>query len=49
MKPRISATVDEGTIKILKDLVRRKRYRNYSHAIESAIELLKKTSREEGK
>lgn len=48
MKSRVSATVDDSTIKILKDLVRKKKYRNYSHAVETAIGLLKKTSEEEG-
>lgn len=46
MKERISATVDRGTIEILKDLVKKKKYRNYSHAIEAAIESLKKASGE---
>jgi Arc/MetJ-type ribon-helix-helix transcriptional regulator len=49
MKERISATVDKETIKILKELVEQKKYRNYSHAIESAIQLLKKISEEEDK
>lgn len=49
MKSRVSATVDDSTIKILKDLVKKKKYRNYSHAIEAAIESLKKASGEEKK
>jgi hypothetical protein len=48
-KLRISATVDKETVKILEDLVDQKKYRNYSHAIESAIELLKKISEEDKK
>lgn len=50
MKSRVSATVDDSTIKILKDLVlKKKKYRNYSHAIENAIWVLKKSSEEEKK
>lgn len=49
MKERISATVDRGTIEILKELVKKKKYRNYSHVIEAAIESLKKASEEEKK
>jgi len=48
MKERISATVDKETVITLKELVRKKKYRNCSHAIESAIALLKKNS-DEGK
>ncbi len=48
MKERISATVDKETVMILKELVRKKKYRNCSHAIEAAIGLLKKNS-DEGK
>jgi len=40
MKHRISATVDRDKIEFLKDLVKKKKYRNASHAIETAIELL---------
>jgi len=42
MKKRISATVDEKTEKILNSLLRNGVYRNKSHIIEKAIELLKK-------
>lgn len=49
MKKRISATVDKETIEILKDLVKRRKYRNASHAIETAIGLLKKISDKEDK
>jgi len=49
MKERISATVDKQTVRILKELVEKKKYRNSSHAIETAIELLKKISEEEKK
>ncbi len=46
MKSRISATVDDSTVEILKELVKKKKYRNCSHAIETAIELLNKNSNE---
>lgn len=42
---RISATIDKDKIEFLKHLVKKKKYRNASHAIETAIELLE---REEG-
>ena len=41
MKARISATIDERTEKILNDLLKDRGYRNKSHIIEKAIELLK--------
>ncbi len=40
MKIRISATIDEKTEKILNSLLKDGKYRNKSHAIEKAIELL---------
>lgn len=49
MKPRISATVDQRTIEILKRLVKKKRFRNYSHAIEAGVEILEKVEGEEKK
>ena len=42
MKKRISATVDEKTEKTIKTLLKDNSYRNKSHLIEKAIELLKK-------
>ena len=42
MKTRISATIDEKTEKILNSLLKEGNYRNKSHIIEKAIELLKK-------
>ena len=42
MKSRISATIDEKTEKILSSLLKDGKFRNKSHAIEKAIELLKK-------
>lgn len=49
MKHRISATVDKDKVEFLKDLVKKNKYRNASHAIETALELLKKFSEEEDK
>ncbi len=40
MKDRISATVDERTIKLLGSLIKNRKYRNKSHVIEKAIEIL---------
>jgi len=42
MKKRISATIDEKTWRILDSLLKDGKYRNKSHIIEKAIELLKK-------
>jgi Arc/MetJ-type ribon-helix-helix transcriptional regulator len=42
MKVRISATIDEKTEKILDLLLKEGKYRNKSHIIEDAINLLKK-------
>jgi len=42
MKKRISATIDEKTEKLLNSLLKDGTYRNKSHVIEKAIELLKK-------
>ena len=42
MKKRISATIDEKTEKLLNSLLKDGNYRNKSHVIEKAIELLKK-------
>ncbi|MEK6936263.1 MAG: hypothetical protein AABW67_05725 [Nanoarchaeota archaeon] len=40
MKNRISATVDEKTIKFLEIILKKGKYRNKSHIIETAIEKL---------
>ena len=45
-KERISATVDEETIKILDKILKEGKYRNKSHLIEAAIEFF---ARESGK
>lgn len=47
MKKRISATIEEKTEKILNLLLKDNKYRNKSHIIEKAIELLKE--KEDGK
>lgn len=41
-KKRISATVDDKTINLIKVLLKKSKYRNKSHVIETAIHLLKK-------
>ena len=46
MKVRISATIDEKTEKILSSLLKNSKFRNKSHAIENAIELLRKSEEE---
>ena len=38
MKERISATVDEKTIKLIELILKKRKYRNKSHIIEKAIE-----------
>lgn len=46
MKKPISATIEEGLVNwIEKELRDKKRYRNKSHLIEVAIEMLKKEAR----
>jgi Arc/MetJ-type ribon-helix-helix transcriptional regulator len=40
MKGRISATVDEKTVKLIELILKKRKYRNKSHVIEKAIELL---------
>jgi Arc/MetJ-type ribon-helix-helix transcriptional regulator len=40
MKERISATVDRRTIKEIEDILKKGKYRNKSHVIEAAINLL---------
>ena len=41
VKVRISATVAKKNLKIIKSLLKEGNYRNKSHVIETAIELLK--------
>jgi len=47
MKVRISATIEEKTEKILNSLLKGGEFRNKSHIIEKAIELLKKEKEDE--
>jgi len=49
MKERVSITLDKETIKALNSLVEGRRYRNRSHAVEVAIELLVKKEMEKSK
>ena len=49
MKIRISVTVDKVTLELLNSLVKGKKYRNKSHAIESGIEDLVKKENAESK
>jgi len=46
MKERISATVDDETIKTISKILKGGKYRNGSHIIESAIKLLAKKENE---
>jgi|TARA_Y100000310_G_scaffold267204_1_gene279099 metal-responsive CopG/Arc/MetJ family transcriptional regulator len=41
MKKRISATIDEKTLKIINEKLKNEDYRNKSHIIEEAIKQLK--------
>ena len=49
MKIRISATIDEKTEKVLETLLKDGHFRNKSHVIEKAIELLKEVKDEKSK
>ena len=40
MKERISATVDKETVERIESILEKGKYRNKSHVIEEAIELL---------
>ncbi len=40
MKERISATIDDKKVKMIDEIMKRGKYRNKSHFIEDAIELL---------
>ena len=40
-KKRISATIDNSTLKIIDELLKKGGYRNKSHVIEDAIKFLK--------
>ncbi|MBS3149658.1 ribbon-helix-helix protein, CopG family [Candidatus Woesearchaeota archaeon] len=47
MKERISITIDEETVRKLNFLIKSKKYRNRSHAVEIAIEKLVKDEQDE--
>lgn len=42
MKERISATIDEETLKIIEKIMKKGNYRNKSHVIEDAIKFFGK-------
>jgi Arc/MetJ-type ribon-helix-helix transcriptional regulator len=47
MKKRVSATIDDKTEKILNSLIKNNKFRNKSHVIETAIELLEREENNE--
>ena len=47
MKERISATVESETLKSIEEILKKGKYRNKSHVIESAIKNLKEAEDEE--
>lgn len=49
MKVRISATIEEKNNKYLDSLLKDSKYRNKSHVIDTAIELLKEKEEKNGK
>ncbi len=49
MKVRVSATIDEQTEEILRNLLKKRKYRNKSHVIEDAIELLAREDEDDKK
>lgn len=53
MKERVSVTLNKETLEILNSLIKERKFRNKSHVIELAIELLNQTEenrkKEEGK
>jgi len=49
MKERISATIEKETVKLIEKLLETGKYRNKSHVIEKAIELLEEKERREEK
>ena len=42
MKERVSVTLDKEIVKVLNSLIKNRKYRNRSHAVEMAIEQLNK-------
>lgn len=49
MKERISVTLDKEAVGILNSLIKSGKYRNRSHAVEYAVEQLKKLEEEREK
>jgi len=49
MKERISATIEKESVKIIERILESGKYRNKSHVIERAIELLKEKEDENEK
>jgi len=49
MKERVSATVDEKTVRIIELILKKGKYRNKSHIIEKAVELLGEVENEKKK
>lgn len=49
MKVRISATIDEKTEKLIESLLKNGEFRNKSHVIEKAIEMLKEVKEKKQK
>ena len=47
MKERISATVEPETKKLVENILKSGKYRNISHVIEKAIELLEKEEKDD--
>lgn len=47
VKERVSATVDDSTIKRIEKLLKLEKYRNKSHVIETAIRELEEAENEE--
>lgn len=45
MKTRISATIDEKTLDIIKRILKKGKYRNQSHIIEEAIKKIEKEAK----
>ena len=49
MKERISVTIDKEIVTMLNSLIKDRKYRNRSHAVEMAVENLKKFEDEKNK
>ena len=49
MKKRVSATIDDSTLKSIMEIIKKGKYRNKSHIIEEAIKLLKEKEDDKNK